>query len=317
MAPLNILLIGQEGQVAYELRRTLASIAKVTIRSRTTEPALDLLDFDSIRANVRALRPHIIVNAAAYTAVDKAEKESEIAFRINCSAVEVLAEEARASGSGLIHYSTDYVFSGVSTVPYCEKDPVAPLNQYGSSKYYGEEAIRAIGIPHFILRTSWVYGGQGKNFLLTLLRLMREREIVSVVDDQYGSPTWSRRIAESTASLIAISMKNGRFAPDETGGTYHLTCGGYTTWYGFAKKIREKSIVCGLLPEYCAQLYPIPTSGYPTPARRPAYSVLSNKKCFDTFGVECGKWEDALTECLTGIVPGGGPSLGGHFSSTT
>jgi dTDP-4-dehydrorhamnose reductase len=299
MDRLRILLIGSEGQVAYELRRTLACLGEVTMRGRGTQPGLDLADFDGLDATVRDLRPGLIVNAAAYTAVDKAEQEKELAFRINGEAVGVLAEAARAVGAGLIHYSTDYVFPGDGTAPYREDDPVGPLGAYGRSKLAGEEAIRAVGVPHLILRTAWVYGRRGGNFLLTMLRLMREREILRIVDDQHGAPTWSRLIAEATALLIARSTRNGRFEPGDQSGTYHLTSGGETTWYGFAEKIRKLGLARGLLPETCARLEPIPTSDYPTPAKRPAYSVLSNEKLLKEFDVALPDWEQALRLCLT------------------
>ncbi|MGZ8966251.1 dTDP-4-dehydrorhamnose reductase, partial [Methylomagnum sp.] len=275
---MNILLIGGEGQVAYELRRTLACLGQVITRGRTTQPALDLADLDGVRAAIRAIQPGLIVNAAAYTAVDKAEQETELAFRINGEAVGVLAEEGLAVGAGLIHYSTDYVFPGDGLAPYREDDQKGPLSVYGRSKLAGEEAIRAVGVPHLILRTAWVYGARGQNFLLTMLRLIREREALRIVDDQRGAPTWSRLIAEATALLLARTMFEGRLEPGELGGTYHLTNGGETTWFGFAEKIRELGIARELLPETCARLEPIPTSGYPTPAKRPAYSVLCNDK---------------------------------------
>lgn len=299
MDRLKILLIGDEGgQVAYELRRTLACLGEVAMRGRGTQPGLDLADFDGLGATVRDLRPGLIVNAAAYTAVDKAEQETELAFRVNGEALGVLAEAAKAVGAGLIHYSTDYVFPGDGTAPYREDDRTDPLNAYGRSKLAGEEALRGVGVPHLILRTAWIYGRRGGNFLLTMLRLMKEREVLRVVDDQHGAPTWSRLIAEATALMIARSIRNGRFEPDDQSGTYHLTSGGETTWYEFAGKIRELGLARGLLPETCARLEPIPTSGYPTPAQRPAYSVLSNEKLLKEFGLALPDWEEALRLCL-------------------
>lgn len=298
MVRLNILLIGSEGQVAFELRRTLACLGRLTCRSRHSTPALDLGDFASIAATVRELRPNLIVNAAAYTAVDRAEQEPEIAFRINAEAVGVLAESAREVGASLIHYSTDYVFPGDASRPYQEDDPVQPLGVYGRSKLAGEQAIRSVAVPHLILRTAWVYGGRGQNFLLTMLRLMREREWVRVVDDQRGAPTWSRLIAEATAILIAKAMQGGWLDLIETSGTYHLSCGGETSWHDFAAAIRSCGLARHLLPEHCARLEPIPTRDYPTPARRPAYSVLANGKLEQTFGIRLPHWEDALHLCL-------------------
>jgi len=296
---MKILLIGRDGQVAWELRRSLACLGETIALDRRSTPVLDLTDPDSIRNSVRQIRPGLIVNAAAYTAVDKAEQENELAFRINAVAPGILAEEALAVGAGLIHYSTDYVFPGDGETPYREDDPVGPQNAYGRSKLAGEEAIRQVGVPHFILRTAWVYGRRGQNFLLTMLRLMRERELVRIVDDQYGAPTWSRLIAETTASMIARSSANNRFEPGDRQGVYHLSCGSQTSWYGFACKIRDYSLEKGLLPESAARLEPIPSSDYPTPARRPAFSVLSNEKLFQQFGLKLPNWDQALQLCLS------------------
>jgi dTDP-4-dehydrorhamnose reductase len=298
---MKILLIGREGQVAFELRRSLACLGEVVALDRHTEPRVDLADPDSIRTAVRQVQPGLIVNAAAYTAVDKAEQERELAHRINGEAPGVLAEAAVAVDAGLIHYSTDYVFPGTAQLPYREDDPTGPLSVYGRSKLAGEDAIRQVGVPHLILRTAWVYGGRGNNFLLTMLRLMREREVLRVVDDQHGAPTWSRLIAEATALLVARTTYEGRFEPAENSGTYHLTCGGRTTWYGFAAKIRELGLARGLLPESCARLEPIPTSGYPTPAHRPAFSVLSNAKLDEAFELALPDWEQALQLCFDGF----------------
>lgn len=296
---MNILLIGAEGQVAFELRRTLACLGQIHARDFQSEPRLDLTDFDAVRAAVREIKPGLIVNAAAYTAVDKAEQEAELALRINGEALGVLAEEARLVGSGLIHYSTDYVFPGDGVAPYREDDPVGPLSAYGRSKLTGEEAIRQVGVPHLILRTSWVYGRRGHNFLLTMLRLLREREVLRVVNDQRGAPTWSRLIAEATALLAARCTLGGRFDPESRVGTYHLTNGGETTWFDFAASIRTLGIAQGLLPETCARLEPIPTEAYPTPARRPAYSVLCNEKLAREFGLVLPNWEQGLRLCLS------------------
>lgn len=297
---MKILLIGREGQVAWELRRSLACVGETIALDRRSTPALDLTDPDSIRASVRQIRPGLIVNAGAYTAVDKAEQENDLAFRVNALAPGILAEEALNVGAGLIHYSTDYVFpgDGDDDAPYREDDPVGPQNAYGRSKLAGEEAIRQVGVPHFILRTAWVYGRRGQNFLLTMLRLMRERELVRVVDDQYGAPTWSRLIAEATALMLAKSTANGRFEPGDRQGIYHLSCDGQTSWHGFACNIRDYSLEKGLLPESAARLEPIPSSEYPTPARRPKYSVLSNKRLFEEFGLALPDWDQTLRFCL-------------------
>jgi dTDP-4-dehydrorhamnose reductase len=294
----SILIVGHEGQVAFELQRTLACLGQVASLGRTTQPALDLSHPASIRETVRKVKPTLIVNAAAYTAVDKAEQEPELAHRINAEAAGMLAEEARAIDAGLIHYSTDYVFPGDATEPYSEDAPVGPLGVYGQSKLAGEKAIRQSGVQHLILRTAWVYGGRGQNFLLTMLRLMRERDSLGIVDDQHGAPTWSRLIAEATALIAHRNMHGGRFDPGAKAGTYHLTCGGQTTWFGFASHIREHAIRQGQLDDSAALLNPIPASAYPTPARRPRYSVLSNDKLAEAFGLVLPAWETALALCL-------------------
>ena len=295
---MNILLIGSQGQVAFELKRSLACLGTVICVDRHSNPLLDLADADSICRTVRLIRPGLIVNAAAYTAVDKAETDENLARQVNGIAPGILAEEALALGAGLIHYSTDYVFPGNGSQPYREDDATAPNNVYGHSKLQGEQAIAATGCPAYILRTAWVYGQRGHNFLLTMLRLMREREVVRVVDDQIGAPTWSRLIAEATSLMIARSLVAGQFHPDGREGIYHLTAAGQTSWFGFAEAIRSQGIANGLLPSTCATVEPIPTSAYPTPAQRPAYSVLDNSKLADHFGVQLPAWETGLELCL-------------------
>ncbi len=296
---MKILLAGREGQVAWELRRTLACLGEVVALDRQSAPVrLDLADPDSIRMAVRTVRPDLIVNAAAYTAVDQAENDREAAHAANARAPGILAEEALKWGAGIIHYSTDYVFSGESQTPYLETDATGPQGVYGESKLLGEQAVAEAGAPHYILRTAWVYGNRGRNFLLTMLRLMRERELVRVVNDQFGAPTWSRMIAEATALLIARSLESGRFAPGERSGIYHLTCGGQASWFDFARTIREAALARGLLPETCARLEAIPGSEYPTPAKRPAYSVLAGDKLAEDFGLRLPDWREALSLCL-------------------
>ena len=296
---MKILVTGREGQVAWELRRTLACLGEVVALELSSAPlSLDLADADSIRAAVQAVKPDLIVNAAAYTAVDKAEQDQALAYAVNASALGFLAEEASKLGAGIIHYSTDYVFPGDASVPYLETDLTGPQGVYGSSKLAGEEAVIASGIPHYILRTAWVYGNRGGNFLLTMLRLMRERELLRIVNDQVGSPTWSRMIAEATALIIAQSLEHGRFSPGDRSGVYHLTCGGQTSWFEFASAIREAGLIAGLLPENCANLEPIPSSAYPTSAKRPAYSVLNNGKLAEAFGLKLPDWREALALCV-------------------
>jgi dTDP-4-dehydrorhamnose reductase len=221
-----------------------------------------------------------------------------LAHAVNATALGILAEEAKRVGAGIIHYSTDYIFPGNAATPYLETDPSGPQGVYGASKLAGEQAIIDSGVPHYILRTAWVYGNRGGNFLLTMLRLLRERELLRVVDDQIGSPTWSRLIAEATALIIAQSLEKGRFAPEDRSGIYHLTCGGQTSWFDFAQAIRETGIASGLLPETCARIEPIPSNEYPTPAKRPAYSVLSNDKLAEVFGLRLPDWQEALALCV-------------------
>lgn len=297
---MKILLLGREGQVAWELRRTLAPLGElVAVDRRTPRMTTDLTDMDSVRRAIRTVSPDLVVNAAAYTAVDRAEHEAELAWRINAEAPGVIATEVKRCGSGLIHYSTDYVFGGgSSSEPFPEEHQKQPQSVYGQSKLAGEEAIRDLEVPHLILRTAWVYGQRGRNFLLTMLRLLRERDRISVVDDQRGSPTWSRLIAEATAALIVQCRQGNGFRPGELGGIYHLTCSGETTWCGFAQQIRIEAQKRGLIGQACAEIEAIPTSAYPTPAQRPAYSVLATEKLARQFGLRLPNWKTALGLCL-------------------
>jgi dTDP-4-dehydrorhamnose reductase len=284
----KILLTGGTGQVGWELRRTLAPLGEISTPRRES---LDLANPDSIRSTVRAARPDVIVNPAAYTAVDKAESEPDLAHAANGEAVRILAECAKEVGAAVIHYSTDYVFDGSKSGAYVEDDPTAPPNVYGRTKLEGEQALRASGVPHLILRTSWIYGRRGHNFLRTMLRLMREKDQLRIVDDQIGSPTWSRMIAEATALILARGLPHLRDHP----GVYHVTCAGRTSWFGFAEAIQNLAFSSG---EKCAHLAPIPSSEYPTPARRPANSMLDNGKLARTFGLRMPDWQSALRLCL-------------------
>lgn len=296
---MRILLIGTQGQVGWELRRTLACLGEVIALDRRTKPLrIDLGDPDSLRRAVAETRPQLIVNAAAYTAVDRAEQESDLAHRINGDAPAILAELAGNHGAGLIHYSTDYVFSGTADKPYREEADPSPQNVYGESKLAGELAVRDAGIPHLILRTSWVYGARGNNFLLTMLRLMREREALTIVDDQRGAPTWCRLIAEATALIITQCLVSGRFDPAERSGIYHMTCSGETSWYQFAEEIGRQAGEAGLLPESRAALSPIGSDGYPAPAKRPLYSILSCEKLHSAFVLRLPDWREGLRLCL-------------------
>jgi dTDP-4-dehydrorhamnose reductase len=284
---MKILLTGCTGQVGYELERSLQGLGEVVAVDRAR---MDLADLDQVRDVIRAERPQLIVNPAAYTAVDKAESDSALAHRINAEAPALMAQEARALGAKLVHYSTDYVFPGDQPDPRAEGDATGPRNVYGASKLAGEQAIAASGADHLILRTSWVYGMRGKNFLLTMLRLARERDELRVVDDQHGAPTWSRTIADTTALMLAQAAAGGDAWWPAHGGTYHLSSGGRTTWFGFTQAILEEAgIDCRLVP--------ITTAEYPLPAARPRYSVLSSARLQERF-VRLPHWRDALRLCL-------------------
>jgi dTDP-4-dehydrorhamnose reductase len=293
----TILVTGVNGQVGYELARSLQGLGNIVAVDRST---MDLSNLDQVRAVVREVRPMLIVNPAAYTAVDKAEQESELAMRVNGEAPGVLAEEAKKLGAALIHYSTDYVFNGTKDGAYVEHDPTDPQNVYGRTKLAGEEAIAASGVNHLVLRTSWVYGTRGKNFLLTMLRLGAERPELKVVADQFGAPTWCNTIATLTAHLGAQALS----APDsaawwsERSGVYHLCAGDATSWHGFASAIFELAD----LPARPNAL-PIPASDYPTPATRPSNSRMSNEKLARVFGLAAPHWRDALKLCLTDGFP--------------
>jgi dTDP-4-dehydrorhamnose reductase len=279
----TILLTGANGQVGFELQRALALHGDVTACDRSK---LDLGDRDALVSVVRSIRPQLIVNAAAYTAVDRAESEVASAEAINTMAPAILAEEAKRIDAALIHFSTDYVFDGASAVPYDEHAPTRPLNVYGRTKRDGEDAIAAIGGAHLILRTSWVYGLRGGNFALTMLRLASEREELRVVADQSGVPNWSRDLADTVAMLVGQGLP----ALVERAGLYHLSASGATTWYDFARAI------VGDVPR--PRVVPITTAEYPTPARRPAYGVLATRKFETTFGITLPTWRDALARCL-------------------
>ncbi len=285
----TILLTGKNGQVGWELQRTLATLGKVVALD---VEELDLSNPEAIRSAVRTIRPQIIVNPAAYTAVDKAESEPGAAQAINAEAPGVFAEEAKELGAWMVHYSTDYVFDGNKQGAYFETDMPNPQSVYGKTKLAGEEAVRAAGGKHLILRTSWVYGSRGHNFMLTMLRLARERKELRVVDDQVGAPTWCRSLAEITAQILAQLHLPGREEGQES-GTYHLTSSGSVSWHGFAKAIIDRS---GL--ENKPSLVAIPSHEYPTPAVRPKNSVLSNEKLARTFGLAAGDWLDNLELCM-------------------
>lgn len=280
----KILVTGRDGQVGWELQRTLAPLGEIIALDRK---ALDLADADALRATMRAVKPDIIVNAAAYTAVDQAESDSALADAINGQAPGIMADEARKAGALLVHYSTDYVFDGSGTTPFTEASATGPLNAYGRGKLAGEQAIQAVGGRYLILRTSWVYGLRGKNFLRTILRLAQERDELRIVADQIGAPTWSRLIAEATALALA------RQTPCE--GLYHLTSGGETSWHGFTEAILE---LTRDQRTRNPKLVGIPAIEYPLPAQRPYNSRLSCVKLAEDAGIALPHWRDALALCL-------------------
>lgn len=287
-APLRILISGQHGQVSRELQLRLKGLGELIVPGRDQ---LDLTRPEQIRQLVRTVCPNLIINAAAHTAVDQAESEPELAFAINATAPGIFAEEAFELGIPLIHYSTDYVFDGKKTEPYTEDDQTNPLSVYGKSKLAGERAISEVAGEHLILRTSWVYSTHGRNFLLTMQRLLQEQPELRIVADQIGAPTWAGTIANSTRTLIE------RWQAGQAGawGTYHLTAQGETSWFGFAQAIGEQLQALG---KPCATLEAIPSSAYPTPAARPLNSRLDCTRLQQQWSVTQPDWHTALRECL-------------------
>lgn len=300
----TILVTGPNGQLGFELVRTLACVGRVQTVGRND---VDLSDFDAVRRHVRALRPDIIVNAAAYTNVDRAESEHLLAERINGELPQVLAGELRQYGGQLmVHYSTDYVFDGSATQPWREDAPTSPLNAYGRSKLLGEQALQRSGVPHLVLRTSWIFATRGSNFLLTILRLAREGKPLRIISDQVGAPTWARILAETTALMIPLWLKFSQAERAAASGVYHATAAGQTTWHGFTEQILQEYL-CRLratnsLSDWCAgalqTLTPISSAEYPSVARRPQYSVLSNDKLERVFGLRLPDWRDQLRLAL-------------------
>jgi dTDP-4-dehydrorhamnose reductase len=288
----KLLLIGADGQVGWELARALAPIGHVISASIQGHRGLsvDLTDFASIRQLINNTRPDFIINAAAYTAVDQAEREPEIAMTINGDALRIIAELAGTLAIPVVHYSTDFVFSGNTDRPYREEDAPQPINVYGATKRAGEQALLDSQVTALILRTAWVYGARGKNFLLTMLKLFRERENLQVVNDQIGTPTWSRLLAQVTA-LIIYRASQGEIDLNHVKGLYHVTNTGMTSWFGFATAIQK------LVNSPC-QIQAITSAEYPTVAQRPAYSVLDTQKLTTTFGLVLPDWHDALILCL-------------------
>ncbi len=286
---MKILLTGVNGQVGWELQRTLMTVGEVIPVGRSQ---LNLAQPNTIRHIIREVQPDLIINSAAYTAVDQAESEPELAMKINGIAPGVIAEEAKRLGAAIIHYSTDYVFDGAKTIPYTEEDQPNPQNTYGKTKLVGEQAIASVGVPHLILRTSWVYGLRGKNFLLTMRKLAQEKEEIKVVNDQIGAPTWSRLIAEATAQILSQSRQDVSGFLADKGGLYHLAASGATNWYEFAQAIFTHDVQddkCKL-----QRLIAITSKEYPTAANRPAYSLLNSQKLTNTFGLILPDWQKSL-----------------------
>lgn len=293
----KILLTGINGQVGHALQAELGEYALISL----ARDQLDLNNIDQIRQVVRELKPDLIINPAAYTAVDKAESEPELAHAINALAPQVLAEEAARLDAALIHFSTDYVFDGTKLGAYEETDAVNPISVYGKTKLAGENAIRVVGLPHLILRTSWVYGVYGKNFLKTIIRLATERESLSIVADQIGAPTSSESIADALVKLVNVWNPN----QSDLTGVYHLTNLNTTSWHGFSSEIilqYTKLAVNNNWPALKLQeIAAITTADYPTPAVRPANSVLNNAKLFEQFGIKLPTWQDGLCQVMQKI----------------
>lgn len=285
----KILLFGANGQLGTRLKTLLA--ARGTVRT-PGHAELDLRDLDRLRALIRETRPGLIVNAAAYTAVDAAEADAESARLVNAAAPRVMAEAAAELGALLVHYSTDYVFDGAARTPYTEESPTRPLGVYGVTKLAGEQAVAAAGADYLTLRTAWLYSNHGKNFLNTMLRLAGERSELRVVNDQLGCPTYSDLVAEATTGMLDGLYADGAVRKERC-GLYHVTCSGETSWWGFAQRIIE---LAGLAARVTVK--PIPTSEYPTPAKRPAYSVLANDKLARVFGIRLPDWQGGLQRCL-------------------
>jgi dTDP-4-dehydrorhamnose reductase len=289
---MKILLTGKNGQVGWELNQSLSRLGNVFAMNRNE---MDLSRPETLGPIIQDIRPDIIINAAAYTAVDKAESEPELAMTINGIAPGVIAEEAQKIGAGMIHYSTDYIFDGKSTSPYNEEDLACPLNVYGQSKLAGEQAVTKVGTPHIIFRTSWVYSLRRSNFLLTVQKLSQDKKQIKIVNDQTGAPTWARAIAEGTVNILEQSLKssNKKTSILSNSGVFHMSCGGETSWFSFANTILK---FLGL--SAVTEVVPISTINYPTPADRPRYSSLSNQKLKQHFHYEMPHWQEALQECL-------------------
>ena len=297
---MKILLLGKNGQVGWELQRALAPLGEVVALDFDSPGPLsaDFSKPESLAATVQAVRPQVIVNAAAHTAVDKCETEPDVARALNATSPAVLAREAKALGAWLVHYSTDYVFDGGGSTPWVEGSPTGPLNVYGTTKLEGEEAIRASGCRHLILRTSWVYAARGANFAKTMLKLAKERERLTVIDDQIGSPTG----ADLLADLSAHMLRSAQQRPD-VAGTYHAVAAGETSWFDYARHVIEFARAHGepikVAPE---AIEPVPTSAFVTAARRPGNSRMNTSKLRHTFGLQLPNWQTGVDRMLTEVL---------------
>ena len=295
---MKILLLGKNGQVGWELQRSLSVLGELTALDRHSDPCGDLSQPERLQATVRALRPDVIVNAAAHTAVDKAESESDLARMLNATAPAALAQAAAETGAWLVHYSTDYVFDGSGTRAWQEGDATGPLGVYGQTKLEGEQAIAASGCQHLIFRTSWVYAARGGNFARTMLRLAQERERLTVIDDQHGAPTGADLIADVTAHALRTALQQPQLS-----GLYHLVAGGETTWHGYARHVIERARE--MRPELgwkVGEIAPVPTSAFPTPARRPLNSRLDTHKLQQAFGLALPHWQRGVDRLLAEIL---------------
>jgi dTDP-4-dehydrorhamnose reductase len=298
MRGLRVLLLGAGGQLGQELSNSFAGTGELIALDRHTA---NLTSEEQLRSAIHAANPDVILNAAAYTAVDRAESEPEVAYAVNAHAPRVMAEEAARRNALLVHYSTDYVFDGARDGPWSEEDAPDPLNTYGASKLAGEKAIHEAGGKYLIFRTSWVYAPHGRNFLLTMLRLGQERDRLSIVDDQIGAPTTAAALAQATRTIVDDILASRFGAADQWAGLYHMSCAGHTSWHGFAEDIFTRAEELDLLERVRPQVLPIPSSEYPTPAKRPTNSILSNQKLHQVFGVQLPDWQSALQAALLSL----------------
>jgi dTDP-4-dehydrorhamnose reductase len=296
---MKILLLGKNGQVGWELQRSLVPLGElVALGSQSNEKCGDLTNLDGLTQTIRAVAPDVIVNAAAYTAVDKAESEPELAHTINALAPAVLAQEAKNTGALLVHYSTDYVFDGTGNRPWLETDTTAPLSVYGKSKLAGEEAILASGCQYLIFRTSWVYAARGGNFAKTMLKLAQERDALKVINDQIGAPTGADLLADVTAHAIRAAMQR-----PEMCGLYHLVASGQTSWHGYANFVIDFARQAGIEIRVASEaIAPVPTGAFPTVAKRPLNSRLNTSKLQRAFNLNLPDWQSGVTRMLTEVL---------------